>query len=77
MWGEPEVAEASVMTLQQPEVHHVFSQASCSWIMGPWQWGVAQPPRKGCVDSDLCLNTGFLLAAAAALVFYTHLWCLR
>ena len=25
MWGEPAVAEASVM-LQQPGVHHVFSQ---------------------------------------------------
>ena len=35
MWGEPAVAEASV-TLQQPEVRHVFSQVSCPWITGPW-----------------------------------------
>ena len=36
MQSEPAVAEAS-MTLQQPEVHRVFSWGSCSWIMGPWQ----------------------------------------
>ena len=36
MWGEPAVAEASVM-LQQPEVHRVFSGKSCPWITGPWQ----------------------------------------
>ena len=27
-----------------------------------------------CVDSDLCLHTGFLVAAATALVFYACLW---
>ena len=65
-------AEAGV-TLQQPEVHQVFSQGSCPWIMGPWQWRSAQAPGPGSVDSDLCLGTGFLLAAAAALVFHARL----
>ena len=37
MRGEPAVAEAS-MTLQQREVCRVFSQGSCPWITGPWQW---------------------------------------
>ena len=76
MWGEPSVAEAS-MTLQQPEVRRVFSQGSCPWIMGPWQWWAAQAPRRGGVDSDLCLRTGFLVAAAAALVSHARLWCPR
>ena len=73
MWGEPAAAEAS-MTLQQPEACHVFSRGSCPWITGPWQWQAAQDPRRGGVDSDLCLHTGFLLAAAAALAFHAHLW---
>ena len=73
MWGEPAVAEASVM-LQQLETHHVFSQGSCPWIMGPWQWWAAQAPRRAGVDNDLCLHTGFLVAAAAALVSHAHLW---
>ena len=72
MQGEPSVAEASV-TLQQPEVRRVFSQGS--WITGPWQWRAAQAPGRGSVDSDLCLHTGFLLAAAAALAFHARLWC--
>ena len=73
MWGEPAAAEASV-TLQQPEACCVFSQESCPWIMGPWQWWAAQAPM-GCMDSDLCLHTGFLVAAAAAvLAFHAHLW---
>ena len=29
--------------------------------------------RGGHVDCDLCLHTGFLVAAAAALVFHAHL----
>ena len=41
MWGEPAAAEASV-TLQQPEACHLFSQGSCPWITGPWQWRAAQ-----------------------------------
>ena len=57
MWGEPAAAEGSV-TLHQPEVHHVFSQGSCPWITGPWQWRAAQAPGRGGVESDLCLHTG-------------------
>ena len=76
MRGEPEAAESSI-TLQQPEAHHVFSQGSCPWITGPWEWQAAQAPRRGGVDSDLCLHTGFLVALAAALAFHTRLWCLH
>ena len=74
MWGEPAEAEAS-MTLQQPEAPHVFSQGSCPWITGPWQWQAAQVPRRGGVGSDLCLHTGFLVAAAAALASHARPWC--
>ena len=73
MWGEPAAAEAS-MTLQQPEARHAFSRGSCRWIMGPWQWWAAQAPGRGGVESDLCLHTGFLVAAAAALASHAHLW---
>ena len=76
MWGEPAVAKASV-TLQQPKVHRVFSQGSCNWITGPWQWQSAQAPGRGGMDRDLCLHTGFFVAAAAALVFHTRLCCPR
>ena len=76
MWGEPAAAEAG-MTLQQPEACPVFSQGSCPWIMGPWQWWAAQATQRGGVDSDLCLPTGFLVAAAAALVSHARLWCLQ
>ena len=72
--SEPAVAEASVM-LHQLEVCHVFSRGSCPWITGPWQWWAAQAPRRGDVDSDPCLHTGFLVAAAAALASHAHLWC--
>ena len=74
MQGEPAVVEAGMM-LQQPEVHHVFSWGNCPWIMGPWQWRAAQAPGRGGVDSDPCLHTGFLVAAAAALKSHAHLWC--
>ena len=81
MGGEPAAAEAS-MTLQQPEVCNVFSWGSCPWITGPWQWWAAQASRgrrRGWggqhVDSDLCLHTGFLVAAAAMLAFHACLWC--
>ena len=67
------VAEAGV-TLQQPEASPVFSLGSCPWITGAWQWWAAQAPGRECVDSDLCLHTGFLLAAAAALAFHARLW---
>ena len=46
MQGKPVAAEASV-TLHQPEVHRVFSQGSCPWIMGPWQWRATQAPGRG------------------------------
>ena len=74
MQGKPAVVEAGMM-LQQPEVHHVFSWGNCPWIMGPWQWRAAQAPGRGGVDSDPCLHTGFLVAAAAALTSHAHLWC--
>ena len=74
MQGEPAVAEDSVK-LPQPEACHVFSQGSCPWIMGHCQWQAAQAPRWGGVDSDLCLHTGFLVAAAAALAFHARLCC--
>ena len=76
MRGEPAVAEASV-TLHQPEARRAFSQGSCPWITGPWQCRAAQAPGRGGVDSDLCLLTGFLVAAAAALVSHARLWGLR
>ena len=72
MQDEPAAAEAS-MRLQQPESHSVFSWGSCPWITGPWQWWAAQAPGV-CVDSDLCLHTGFLVAAAAVLVFHACPW---
>ena len=65
MRGEPVAAEAGTL-LQQPEACSVFSWGSCPWITGPWQWWVAQALRRGGVYSDLCLHTGFLVAAAAA-----------
>ena len=72
MWGKPMAAEASV-TSQQPEVCQVLSRGIFPWIMGPWQWQTAQAPRRGVVDSDLCLHIGFLLASAASLAFHAHL----
>ena len=75
MRGKTVVAEVNV-TLQQPEARRVFSQGSCPWITGPWQWRAAQAPRRGGVDSDLCLHTGFLVPAAAALASHARLWSL-
>ena len=72
MQGEPAAAEASMM-LQQPEACHVFSGGSFPWIRGPWQWQAAQDPGRGGVDSDVCLYTGFLVAAAASLAFHARL----
>ena len=71
--GEPAAAEAS-RTLHQPEARHAFSRGCCHWITGPWQWQAAQAPRRGGVDSDLCLHTGFLVVVAAALAFHARLW---
>ena len=73
MRGKPAEAEAG-MTLQQPEVCHVFSRGCCPWITGPWEWRAAQTPGWGGVDSDLYLHTGLLVAAAATLVFHARLW---
>ena len=66
MRGEPAAAEAG-MTLQQPEARRAFSRGSFPWLTGPWQWRAAQAPGRAGVDSDLCLLTGFLVVAAAAL----------
>ena len=76
MRDEPVAAEAGV-TLHQPEVRCVFSRGSCPCITGPWQWRAAPAPRRGGVESDLCLHTGFLVAAAAALASHARLWGLR
>ena len=73
MRGKPAAAEAGV-TLQQPEARSAFSRGSCLWITGAWQWRAAPAPGRGGVDSDLCLHTGFLVAAAAALAFHARLW---
>ena len=73
MRGGPAAAEAGV-TLHQRAVRRAFSQGSCPWIPGPWQWRPAQAPRKEGVDSDLCSHTGFLGAAAAALASHARLW---
>ena len=73
MRENPVVTEAG-MILKQPEAHRVFSRGSYPWFTGPWQWWAAQAPKTGGVDSDLCLHTGFLVAAAAALAFHAHLW---
>ena len=73
VWGEPAAAEAS-MTLHQPEACRAFSRGSCPWIMGPWQWWAAQAPGRGGVESYLCLHTGFLVAAAAALASHARRW---
>ena len=71
------MVEAGI-TLQEPEACCVFSRGSCPWITGPWPWWAAQPPGLGAggrVDSDLCLHTGFLVAATATLIFHARLWC--
>ena len=73
MQGGPAAAEAGV-TLHQTEARRVFSRGSCPWIPGPWQWRAAQAPGRGGVESDLCLHTGLLVAAAAALVSRVRLW---
>ena len=73
MQGEPAAAEAGVM-LHQPEARCAFSQGCCPWITGAWQWPAAQASGRGGVDCDLCLHTGFLVAAAAALASHARLW---
>ena len=60
MLGDPVVAEASV-TLQQPEVHHVFSQGSCPCITGPWQWRAAQVPWGVWIVTCACTQASWWL----------------
>ena len=76
MRGEPAAAEAGV-TLQQPEARRAFSRGSCPWITGAWQWRAAQASGRGGVESDLCLQTGFLVVTAAALASHACLWVPR
>ena len=52
----------------------VLSWGSCPWLTGPWQWRAAQALGRAGVESDLCLHTGFLAAAAAALASHAHRW---
>ena len=49
----PVAAEAGV-NLQQSEVHRVFSRGSWLWIMGPWQWCVAQAPGRLWIVTCAC-----------------------
>ena len=72
MRGELGVAEAGV-TLHQPDVRPAFSWGRCPWITGPWWWRAEQSSRRGGVYSDLCLHTGFLVVAAAALASHACL----
>ena len=69
-------AEAGV-TLHQPEARRAFSRGSCPWTTGAWPWWAAQATGRGGVETDLCSHTGFLVAAAAALVSHARLWGLR
>ena len=71
MRGKP-AAAADSMTLHQPEARRVFP-LDCRTLAVVGCTG-SQEGRGG-VDSDLCLHTGFLVAAAAALVSDAHLWC--
>ena len=65
------------MKLHEPDAVPVFSQGSCPWITGSWQWWAAQAPGRGGMDCDLCSHTGFLVAAAAALASHARLCGLR
>ena len=75
MRGESAVAKASV-TLQQPR-HAVFLPRKFSLDHGTLAVEGCTGCGRGDVDSDLCLHTGFLVAAAATLAFHACLWCLR
>ena len=72
MWGEP-VAAGTDMTLQQPEARCVFS-GNLALDHGTLAVLGCTGSSGGGVDSDLCLHTGFLVAAAAALAFHARLW---
>ena len=72
MRGNPVAAEASV-TLHQPEAPCVLP-GKLSLDHGTLAVAAAQASGRGGVDSDLCLHTGFLVAAAAALASHACLW---
>ena len=76
MRGEPAAAETGVM-LQQPEARPVFSREVVPGSWDPGSGGLHRLQGGGGVDSDLCLHTGFLVAAAAALAFHACLWDLH
>ena len=38
-------------------------------------WQAEKAPGRGGFDRDLCLHTGFLVAAAAGLAFHARFWC--
>ena len=73
MRGEPARAAEAGVTLHQPEVRCAFSQGSCPWITGAWQWWAAPAPGRGRVESELCSYIGSLVAAAAALTSHARL----
>ena len=73
MRGEPAAAEAS-MTLQQPEALCVLP-GKLPLDLGTLAVVGRTGPQRGGVDSDLCLHTGFLVAAEAGLAFHACLWC--
>ena len=60
MRGEPAAAEAGV-TLQQPEVHCVFSKGSCPWMMEPGQWWAAQAPGGVWIVTCACTQDSWWL----------------
>ena len=72
MQDKAAAVEASV-TLQQPEVRCVFS-GNLALDHGTLAVLGCTGSSGGGVDSDLCLHTGFLVAAAAALAFHARLW---
>ena len=75
--GRRDVAPAwrcAGVTLPQCEARRAFFRGSCPWMTWPWQWLAAQAPGRGGEVSFLCLHTGFLVAAAAALASHACLW---
>ena len=72
MRGKPAAAEASMTcnslrrTVRSPGEVVPGSR-------DPGSGGLHRLPG-GAVDSDLCLHTGFLVVAAAALAFHARLW---
>ena len=75
MRGEPAAVETG-MTLHQPEAPCVLL-GKLSLDHGTLAVAGCTGSREGVLDSDLCLHTGFLVAAAAGLVSHARLWGLR